>query len=137
MKSEYRKSKGGDRTPAPTPTDAPAQPAQEPLDIPQIVAEIEQQTTRMHQLSEEHAEMQRQFKLDTEGKRHGERPISRLSLDELEHKVVDLARHDRHSCEHDLAHLQYELTLLEVIPIRDRNCDFDLPADAVYCDTIS
>jgi hypothetical protein len=26
---------------------------------------------------------------------------------------------------------------LHVIPIRDRNCDFDLPADAVYCDTIS
>jgi len=24
-----------------------------------------------------------------------------------------------------------------LIPIRDRNCDFDLPADAVYCDTIS
>jgi hypothetical protein len=44
----------------------------------------------------------------------GKYPFFCLSLDKLERSVADLARHDRHSREHDLVDLQYELTLLEV-----------------------
>jgi hypothetical protein len=69
---------------------AEASEAQEPLDIPRIQAEIEQQMALIRQLEQQHTAAQEHLKTDTAGKAQGLRPVSRLSLDELQQQVTDL-----------------------------------------------